>query len=72
MLLPSYSPSYLKSHGGQAESLVTGKREPSLPFLKKEDPGNYRPVSLTSVLEKIMEHILMEAMLRHIQDKEVI
>ncbi|CAM4403626.1 unnamed protein product [Lepidochelys kempii] len=39
---------------------------------KEEDLGNYRPVSLISVPRKIMEHVLKESILKHLEERKVI
>jgi len=39
---------------------------------KKEDPGNYRPVSLTSILGKMMEQLILEVIIKQKEEKNVI
>jgi len=39
---------------------------------KKEDPGNYRPVSLTSIPGKVMEQLIVEVIIKQVKEKKVI
>lgn len=39
---------------------------------QREDPDNYRLVSLTSVLGVVIEQIILTAIVQHIQDNQVI
>ncbi|GAB0189277.1 mitochondrial enolase superfamily member 1 [Grus japonensis] len=39
---------------------------------KKEDPGNYRPVSLTSIPGKVMEQLILGVISKHVEEKVVI
>jgi len=38
---------------------------------KKEDPGNYRPVSLTSVPGKVLEQLVLDAISKQLEEKNV-
>ncbi|GAB0179391.1 mitochondrial enolase superfamily member 1 [Grus japonensis] len=39
---------------------------------KKEDPGNYRPVSFTSIPGKVMEQLIQEVISKHVEEKKII
>lgn len=39
---------------------------------RKENPENNQPVSLTFMLVKVTEQILLEALLRHMENREMI
>jgi len=36
---------------------------------KKEDAGNYRPVSLTSIPGKVMEQLILEVIIKQVEEK---
>jgi len=39
---------------------------------KKEDPGNYRLVSLTSIPGKVMEQLILKVIIKQVEEKKVI
>ena len=39
---------------------------------QKSDPKNYRPISLTSVICKSMEHIIVSQVMKHLEDRNIL
>ncbi|GAB0184844.1 mitochondrial enolase superfamily member 1 [Grus japonensis] len=39
---------------------------------KKEDPGNYRPISLTSIPGKVMEQLILEVTPKQVEEKRLL
>jgi len=58
--------------GEVSGDLKRGNISPSFRKGRKEDPGNCRPVSLTSVPGKAIEQIFLENMLGHRRDEQEI
>ncbi|PKU39469.1 rna-directed dna polymerase from mobile element jockey-like [Limosa lapponica baueri] len=71
---PNLSPSSINNPGQQETYQMTGGWVANvMPIYKKgrkEDPGNYRPVSLTSVPGRIMERIILGELSRQVQDSQ--
>ncbi|PKU47143.1 rna-directed dna polymerase from mobile element jockey- hypothetical protein [Limosa lapponica baueri] len=43
-----------------------------IPAFKKEEPGNYRPVSLTPIPGKTMEQFIVDVISKHVEEKKVV
>ena len=39
---------------------------------KKDDPRNYRPISLTSIASKLMEHVVVSSLMRHLEGNNLL
>ncbi|KFV84217.1 hypothetical protein N308_04705, partial [Struthio camelus australis] len=58
--------------GEVPEDWKKAKVTPAFKKGEKEEPGNYRPVSLTSIPGKVMEQLILEVITKHLEDKKVI
>jgi len=67
--------SSLKGPGEQVEVSEDWRKATVTPIFKKskkEDPGNDRPVSLTSIPGKVMEQLIMDVISKQVEEKKVI
>ncbi|KAK4821226.1 hypothetical protein QYF61_015794 [Mycteria americana] len=61
----------LINHGNWEKCPKNEKVTPIFQKSKKEDPGNYRPVSFTSIPGKVMEQLILETISRHMNNKKI-
>jgi len=54
------------------ENWWTANVTPAFKKGKEEDPGNYRPVSLTSIPGKMMEQLILDVISKQVEKKQVI
>jgi len=74
MSLLNHSPSFLKGPGGQERYPKDWRKANVTPVFrkcKKEDPRIYRPVSLTSIPGKMMEQVILEVIIKQVEEKKV-
>ena len=62
----SYSTGQLPSDWKKANVVPAYKKGP------KSDPANYRPISLTCICCKMMEHIIASSIMKHGRDKKIL
>uniref|UniRef100_A0A674JDS3 Macro domain-containing protein n=1 Tax=Terrapene triunguis TaxID=2587831 RepID=A0A674JDS3_9SAUR len=66
---------YVQENNRTKQEELPQSEENIVPIYKKgnkDNPGNYRPVSLTSVPRKIMEQIINQSVYKHLEDNKVI
>ena len=64
----------MKIHGEQ-KCLRTGRKASVIPVFKKgkkEDPGNCTLATLTSILGKVMEQLILDVISKQVEEKKVI
>ena len=57
-----------KAHRSWSKAIITSIYKKGI----RNDPGNYRPVSLTSVIAKVMESLVRDAILSHLIQHDVL